>query len=67
MQIKNITINRDDVSKNNIFNRKFNYSSVVNNSVNNTSKDIINSAVAVLFEIYQSIKEDSENEVTKTN
>lgn len=67
MQIKNITINRDDVSKNNIFNRKFNYISVVNNSVNNTSKDIINSAAAVLFEIYQSIKEESENEVTKTN
>ena len=67
MQIKHITINRDDISKNNISDRKFNYSSVVNNSVNNTSENIINSTVSVLFDIYQSIKEDSENEVTKTN
>ncbi len=67
MQIKHITINRDDISKNNISDRKFNYSSVVNNSVNNTSGDIINSTVSVLFDIYQSIKEDSENEITKTN
>ncbi|MDE6425321.1 MAG: hypothetical protein K2K89_04175 [Ruminococcus sp.] len=67
MQIKHITINRDDISKNNISDRKFNYSSVVNNSVNNTSDDIISSTVSVLFDIYQSIKEDSENEVTKTN
>lgn len=67
MQIKHITINRDDISKNNISDRKFNYSSVVNNSVNNTSDDIISPTVSVLFDIYQSIKEDSENEVTKTN
>ncbi len=67
MQIKHITINRDDISKNNISDRKFNYSSVVNNSVNNTSDDIISSTVSVLFDIYQSIKEDSENEITKTN
>lgn len=67
MQIKHITINRDDISKNNISDRKFNYSSVVNNSVNNTSDNIISSTVSVLFDIYQSIKEESENEVTKTN
>lgn len=67
MQIKHITINRDDISKNNISDGKFNYSSVVNNSVNNTSDDIISSTVSVLFDIYQSIKEDFENEVTKTN
>lgn len=67
MQIKHITINRDDINKNNISDKKFNYSSVVNNYVNNTSEDIINATVPVLFDIYQSIKEDLENETTETN
>lgn len=67
MQIKHITINRDDINKNNISDKKFNYNSVVNNSVNNTSEDIINSIVPVLFDIYQSIKEDLKNEITETN
>lgn len=67
MQIKHITINRNDINKNNISDKKFNYNSVVNNSVNNTSEDIINSIVPVLFDIYQSIKEDLKNEITETN
>lgn len=62
MQINHIVINRGDITKENVNTYKYSYSSTVNNNTSDTSEKIIESAVSVLLDIYNSTSEDVENE-----
>lgn len=67
MKVTNVTIKREDISKTNIAEKQYPYGSVVNNNTSETSGTIIQSAAAVLFDIYSSSKEKPENETEENN
>lgn len=62
MKINHVIINRSDITKENVSTQKYSYSSKVNNNTSDTSEKIIESAVSVLLDIYNSTSEDAENE-----
>lgn len=65
MQINHITINRNNITKENINLQKYSYDSIINNNINNTSEKTIESLVSVLFDIYNSTGKELENEAEK--
>lgn len=62
MKIKNITILRADINKDNVNNCNYNYSSTVNNDTENTSDELINTAAIVLFDMFKRQKGDNSYE-----
>lgn len=65
MQINHITINRNNITKENINLQKYSYNSTINNNINNTSEKTIESLVSVLFDIYNLTGKELENEAEK--
>lgn len=65
MQINNIVINKNNITRENVSTKKYNYNSTVNNNTSDTSEKVIESAVSVLLDIYKLTSEDIENEVEK--
>jgi hypothetical protein len=63
MQINRIYINREDVTKENVATGNYTYDSIINNNTQKTSSFIVESAAIVLFDIYHTFKEESENEL----
>ena len=57
MKITSFTINRSDITKESINNKKYNYTSIVNNKTSPTAETIIASTAIVLLDIYQAMTE----------
>lgn len=53
MKIKHITIQKDDIKKDNAESGNYSYSSVVNNDTGRTPAELINTAALVLFDMYK--------------
>lgn len=62
MKIKHITINKNDINKDNINNCNYSYSSIVNNNTESTSGELINTAAVVLFDIFKHLKGENNDE-----
>lgn len=57
MKITSFTVNRSDISKENVQNENYNYDSVVNNNTSPTSDNVITATANVLIDLYSDIKE----------
>lgn len=57
MKITSFTVNRSDISKENVQNENYNYNSVVNNNTSPTSDKVITATANVLIDLYSDIKE----------
>lgn len=62
MKINNITINKNDINKDNVTNCNYSYSSIVNNDTGSTPDELINTAAVVLFDIFKHLKGENNDE-----
>lgn len=62
MKIKHITINKNEIKKDNVNSCNYSYSSIVNNDTGSTPDELINTAAVVLFDIFKHWKGENSDE-----
>lgn len=62
MKIKHITINKNEIKKDNVNSCNYSYSSIVNNDTRSTPDELINTAAVVLFDIFKHWKGENSDE-----